>query len=107
MTVLDVLSKQRLVSLWLLEEHEEEDADYKRVACEDEPCSWPVTDSVCDIFDTNFVSELVNDRLGCKGSHCSANTVGHKHEQTLGAVLELALGARVGVEGSRDVEDLA
>ena len=45
MTVLDVLSKQRLVSLWLLEDHEEEDADYECISGEDKPACLPVTDS--------------------------------------------------------------
>ena len=51
------LAKKRLVSLRLLEKDEEEDTDYKRVACEDEPCCLPITDSVS----SDLICQAVDD----------------------------------------------
>ena len=76
-----------------LEEDHEEDGHYESICSEYIPCCTPV-------WLGSVVNEVVYYSLCAEGSDCSSDTVGHEHEETLGAVLKLFACAHVGVEGS-------
>ena len=87
----------------VLEEYHEEDPYDERVAGEDVPCEGPVPS-----FSRRLWSEYayVHDFPGYKRSYGRSESVGHQHEETLGAGTDVRTCILIDIKGARYVEEI-